>query len=674
MVTLDIQLNNKAVVQSQQGDHKSAVTYLNKALLACSTNRNMFVMANKSSTHENSNTFNSCENSNDANFDCTGEYDEGMCTFSRPMCIPPNGTKSLRSNIIKATILFNLGIMYTQLGDGAEAAANLKTAQSLQDEESRIEIADESDFNGPKIVAILHNLGHIDYHAGNLEESLEFYKAALETSRNKIGNEYFHGHIACSLNCIGVVRLQLYHDNEECAETLALLNEGLAIYKGLEDSHGTTTVMNNLGHVLVVMNLLDEALEMYEEVYRIRKENSSGTDLEIAATLFNIGETHHLLGNIDEALKMYLEFLPVASMYLDGDHPDIVRVLKIIADAYVEKEEYERALEYFQRALKTAKKSNPPDHSEAASIMNRIGNLHYQKGHLDKALVCYEEGLEVEYLLYDKNDIHLLVTIFNIARIYHNDNDLEYALEMYQKGLEIQRNCKDGETLKMADTLSSIGLICDQLGDFEAAIEFFEEALEIRKKHLGADNLDISSTLNSIGLAFFNNGCKEEALKNFKECLAIRNRNLSTPCKDIATVMYNIATVYLNIDQMDNAISAYKDCLDLERKGDRKSGVISCLQRLGIIHKELENYDAALDFYEEAVEICLENSVDCASHGKVANIFGLMGSVYIAKNDNANAVKTIARAIRANRIAGLPDNANVNVDENIVQDIASKLV
>jgi len=678
MANLDIQLNNKAVAQSQEGDHKSSLTYLNKALLACSTNLKISV-AEKASFGENVNTPDSSENYHDNNFEFTGDYDEGMSTFSRPIFIPPTGAESVQSKVIKVTILFNLGITYTRLGDDAEAAANFRLARSLKEEELRIaslrseknENTVGSEFNGPKTVAFLHNLGHIDYRAGNLEESLKLYQTALEISRNEIGIQYSDAHIACSLNCIGVVRLQMFQDTEECIETLAMLTDALAIYKGLEDIHGTTTVMNNRGRIMVVMDRLEEALEIYKDVYRMRKANSCCNNLDVAATLFNIGETCHLLGNIDDALKMYLEFLPVASMHLDEDHPDIVCVLKIIADAYSEKQQYERALEYFQRALKTTRKGNPPDLSENASILNRMGNLHYENGCLDEALRCYEEGLDVEHILYAKNDINLLVTIFNIARIYHNEDDLEYALEMYIKGLEIQRNCEDDGSLKMAGTLCSIGLIRNQLDEFEPSIEAFEEALEIRRSHLSDDSLIISSTLNSMGLVFFNNNHNEDALESFKECLAIRQRNLFTTNKDIATVLYNIATVYVDIDQTENAIFAFKDCLKLEREDERISGIISCLQRLGIIYKDLKHYDAAIGFYEEAVEICLGNSVDRASHVKVANIFGLLGGVYLAQNDSTNAAKTLARAIQANRIAGLPDDANLNVDLKLIQAIAS---
>jgi tetratricopeptide (TPR) repeat protein len=273
MVTLDIQYNNTAVEKSNRGDHKSAVTWLNRALLACSTNRNISCIEQKESGDVC--TLNSSENHNGANFEFTGQYDEGMSTFSRPTFIPTTGTETLRNNIIKATIFYNIGIMYTREGDDGEALANFQTAQALKGEDSNLSFkgpdAAGSNFDGPSTVAILHNIGHIEYRAGNLEDSLEKYKNALQIAQSTGSQNYYHSDVACTLNCIGVVRLQMYHDKEECEETLGLLTEAQAIYKGLEDSHGAATAMNNLGRVMVVMDKLEEALETYEEVYRIRK-------------------------------------------------------------------------------------------------------------------------------------------------------------------------------------------------------------------------------------------------------------------------------------------------------------------------------------------------------------------------------------------------------------------
>jgi len=675
MVTLDIQYNNTAVDKSIRGDHKSAVTLLNRALLACSTNRNISSIEQTSSGDVN--TLNSAsEINNGANFEFTGKYDEGMSTFSRPIFIPTNGPDSVRNNVIKATIFYNIGIMYAREGDDGEALANFQTAQALKGEDSNLSFTgpDAAVFDGPSTVAILHNIGHVEYRVGNLEVSLEKYKSALKIARSTGCQNYYHSDVACTLNCIGVVRLQMYHDKEECEETLGLLTEAQAIYKGLKDSHGAATAMNNLGRVMVVMDKLEEALKTYKEVYRIRKENSSGNNLDVAATLFNIGETYHLLGNVDKALEMYLQFLPVASMHLNEDHPDIGCVLKIIADAYGEKQEYERALEYFLRALKCANRGTPPDHGEAASILNRMGNLHYENGYLVEALKCYQQGLEVEQRLYDENDINLLVTMFNIARIHHNQNNLKASLKMYTAGLQIQRSCDENESLNMAGTLSSIGLIHDQMGEVEPTIEAFEEALMIRKKILGYDSLQVSSTLNSLGLVLFNNNYNEEAVEKFKECLSIRERNKSATGKDIATVLYNIATVYVDMGKIEDAITSFEKCLQLERDGDRKSGIISCLKRLGQIYKDTEHFDAAIEVYEGAVEICIGTLEDGANdHAEIANIFGLMGNIYLAKSDSTNAAKTIARAIRANRIAKLPDHANLNIDQSIVDLISSKL-
>ena len=675
MTNSAISFNNDAVECTNRGKHKNAVTCLNKALLACTSNRSL---PHEPHLCESDDTGQDSSQTR-ANGSQGAGYDEGMNVFSEPVKIPPSAIENCENAdvLIKATIFYNMGIVYARLQDNPEALANFQIARGQIAEASSMSRQrngnsdDNAIFTGPSVLAILLNIGKTQYVDGDFEESLDSYHTALETARSLHDRE--HTDVAKCLNCLGVVRLQLYQEPEDCQKTIDYLVEALGIYKNLDDKNGVATVMNNIGRVMIMKDELEKALEIYERVYTIRKELVGTDNLDVAATLFNIGETFHLLGRVDEALEMYLKFLPVATKHLHEDHPDVVCVLKIIADAFSEQNEYDRAFEFYHKALNCAKRAYGECHPEVASILNRLGNHQYENRFFQEALICYKEGLKVEQMVYERNDPNLLITIFNIARIHQNEGELEESLQMYLQGLAIQRASGDEFSLEIAGTLCSIGLLYDHLGELNSALRYYEESLQIRRELLGNGHLTVSSTLNSIGLVYFHHGDTEKALENFEECLRIRNGNEDAKGKDIATILYNIATVYMESDRGREAIPYFEECLRFEREEGRKSGTITCLKRLAQINTELNEYDSALNYYDDALQICLQNSMIEQNHEQVATILGLIGNLYLEKNDATNATNTIARAIRANRVAGLPDHANLNFDKKILDIISKKL-
>jgi tetratricopeptide (TPR) repeat protein len=537
-------------------------------------------------------------------------------------------------------------------------------------------------FKGPTEMAILHNIALMDYQRGteeSLHAALAKYEDILEMTKKAHGSDLFHMDVAYTLNSIGIVRLELDTEGniEAVQNTLDCFSQALAIFQKINSKQGEAIAMKNTARIMIAQNEFKAALDIYMEVYKMRKAMNGPDDLDAAAVLFNIGETYHLMEQVSDALSMYLKFLPVALKHLKEDHPDIVCVLKIIGDAFNEKQDYDHAFQFYYKSLKCARRVYGEYHVEVASILNRIGNLQYDYGFPDEALLCYQEGLEVERRLYPENDDNLLITMFNIARIHQKLDELEDSLEMYEQGLGIQRTKGPKEALNLASTLCSIGFLQDKLGNYDEAMRSYEEALAIRKEKTGSDDLIVSSTLNAIGLVYYHYEHHAEALAKFQECLAIRNLHPQAKDKDIAAILYNMATVYMNLDppQMQDAIHFFQKCVELEEKEGRRSGVVNCLKRIAEIHLDQREYDTALDYYEEAIRVYTDAaaSLEPEEKGDIATMYGLIGNIQLEFGNEGNATTSIAKAISWNRQAELPDHENLYFDDDVLFEISNQL-
>ncbi|GFH43780.1 hypothetical protein CTEN210_00253 [Chaetoceros tenuissimus] len=537
-------------------------------------------------------------------------------------------------------------------------------------------------FKGPTEMAILHNIALLDYQRGteeSLHAALAKYEDILEMAKKAHGSDLFHMDVAYTLNSIGIVRLELDTEGnmEAVQNTLDCFSQALAIFQQINSKQGEAIALKNTARIMIAQNEFNAALEIYMEVYEMRKAMSGPDDLDAAAVLFNIGETYHLMEQVSDALSMYLKFLPIALKHLKEDHPDIVCVLKIIGDAFNEKQDYDHAFQFYYKSLKCARRVYGEYHVEVASILNRIGNLQYDYGFPDEALVCYQEGLAVEKKVYPENDDNLLITMFNIARIHQKLDELEESLEMYLQGLRIQRTKGPKEALNLASTLCSIGFLHDKLGNYDDAMSSYEEALAIRKKKTGSDDLIVSSTLNAIGLVYYHYEHHAEALAKFQECLAIRNLHPQAKDKDIAAILYNMATVYMNLTppQFQDAVHFFQRCAELEEKEGRRSGVVNCLKRIAEIHLDQRKYNAALGHYEEAIRVYTDaaESLEPAEKGDIATMYGLIGNIQLELGKESNATTSIAKAIAWNRQAELPDHENLYFDDDVLFEISNQL-
>jgi tetratricopeptide (TPR) repeat protein len=95
-----------------------------------------------------------------------------------------------------------------------------------------------------------------------------------------------------------------------------------------EDHIAVGTSWNNVGCVYFQQANYDSATDAYRRALRIRR-NEQGDSVDVAATLFNIGQVFPQ-GDNDRALRHYQEFLKLAKKHFRDYHRDICIVTTCI--------------------------------------------------------------------------------------------------------------------------------------------------------------------------------------------------------------------------------------------------------------------------------------------------------------------------------------------------------
>jgi tetratricopeptide (TPR) repeat protein len=346
------------------------------------------------------------------------EYDEGMHVFSSPVPMEVKIMDLIDSHDAAAcVVLYNLGQLSLLRHKDKEATDCFQRALFLTRRVTKSSPVSS--------VAILHNIGYIQYRNSELEKSLSTFNEAIQVFRhysNKL-------ELAATLNCLGV----LYFHMPTCDTTKAMecYVRALEMRKSLfgsEHKDGVATTLNNIGRVYYTKGEYDHALSKYIEALSIRRSILGRDHLDVAATIYNAGQTVHQQGDLEQALKYYQEFMSITVPKLGETHRDVAIMLKCMAQIYHERREYERAISLYSEALSVGRAALGM-HAEVASILNKMGNLHYERGDFDRATERYKEGLAVEQAVLHKHHPNICVTLTNIAQIAKQRGNFPEALK-----------------------------------------------------------------------------------------------------------------------------------------------------------------------------------------------------------------------------------------------------
>jgi tetratricopeptide (TPR) repeat protein len=357
------------------------------------------------------------------------EYDEGMHVFSTPVRMEGPVLAAMDSPNAGATVLlYNMGQLCLLRHRDEEANECLVRALFLARCNCRRENNSVTPVKPnlyPGVVAILHNIGYIQYRNCDLEKSLRTFNEALQVYR-QVPNKL---ELAATLNCLGV--LYFHSPKSDTSRAMDYYNKSLEIRRELigTEHRDVATMLNNIGRVHYIKGEYDMALTKYLEALRIRRKLLGNDHLDVAATVYNAGQTYHQASKLTEALKYYQEFMSITVPKLGQTHRDVAIMLKCMAQIYHERREYERALSLYDEALSVGRAALGM-HAEVASILNKMGNLYYERGDFDAAIIRYQEGLEVERQVLHSLHPNITVTLTNIGQIHKQRGEYVQALKL----------------------------------------------------------------------------------------------------------------------------------------------------------------------------------------------------------------------------------------------------
>jgi predicted ATPase len=305
----------------------------------------------------------------------------------------------------------------------------------------------------------------------------------------------------------------------------ALLDEGLALYRTLDDRAGMAAVLTDLGVLARNRGEYERAQALHEESLALWR--SLGEKRGIATSLSNLGGLARGLGDYRRAMALHEEVLALRREL--GDKWGIAYSLDTLGVLSRDLGDYRRAMALHQESLALSRELG--DRSGIAYSLTNLGVVARSLGDYDGAAALLSESLALRRELGDKPG--LARTLYGLAALARDQGDSERALALHQESLVLRRELRDKRGI--AITLNCLGELWCERGEYARARTLLEESLALRRAL--RDQWGIAYSHYDLGTLAFQQGDLAHATSLAQESLAafwdLGNQERAAVCLDV---------------------------------------------------------------------------------------------------------------------------------------------
>jgi tetratricopeptide (TPR) repeat protein len=532
---------------------------------------------------------------------------------------------------IVAGILFNIGVVYSEMNEYEQALDSLKQCLRI-----RGTIHGEEHILYAQTIQKIGDifLGMSDYH-----EALESYNWALDVMY--IDPNIHRVEIGEILDNKGTI----HYSKGEIDEALQCHQEALRSkqFELGEDHPELASTYHHIGNCLSDQGNVDDAVVHFEEAIRLKELDPEGGPERDADVLTIEGILHNLEGNQDQGLECYEKSLQILVTKVPYRKEKVASLLHLIGCVYLMSGEQKKAMKLFEESLQARRKVLGFVHLDVASTLFNMAFLHQTRNRLDKALKCLEEALKIRQLRLPDSE-KVAVTHEKIGSLARAIGKTKKAQINFEDALRIRRLIHGEQHEAVATVLQELGDLMDDLSEYDSAMSYYIDALDIRRNRLGLDDIAVAETLYSMGYTLHNNDEPDRALVCFEESLNIRRYQLGDDSKEVGDTLNMIGFLKAKRGELDDALTLLWDALRIRKIQEDHVKVSETLKNIGNVHREKKERDLAVECYEECLRI--RRTELGPEHEKVADALIAMGNVQSDMDHKDDAMRSYQEALK----------------------------
>jgi len=390
-----------------------------------------------------------------------------------------------------------------------------------------------------------------------------------------------------------------------------ILERGVSDIELLEDEepHVQGTLLQTMGFVYMKLGLFRDAQPLLEKAAELRHEAAasspadSACSLELAETLYHLGEVVHYQRRPEEAQAYYEESLALRRAAHNGDHEEIAAALDLVGRALRDQNRFDDARKAHDEAHAIrARLANGRPTAELSESLQSIAQLHEARGEWEEAAHFYQEALDMRRDVLGEDHAEIPELIFGLANVTRQLSDLPEAERLFREALSVCEVVYGPDHVNTGHCADNLGIVINDLGlelrdagdseqaaiKFDEAEAFYQRAIENRSKNYGERHPVTALSINNLGTLERDRGNDQRALDLLTEAKEICAEAYGADDPEVAARQINIGWVLQKMGRRDEAEQAFLDCWRIRQRtfGDEHFSTVQAVKALVDLYDE----------------------------------------------------------------------------------------
>ena len=388
-------------------------------------------------------------------------------------------------------------------------------------------------------------------------------------------------------------------------------------------------ILEAMGRVYVTMARYPDARRALEQSLDLRLARLGPDHVEVAGSLFYLGEVLRRSGEYRKADSVTRRALAIRTAALGPRHPLTADALAQLAGIAVYLSDFPGAERMSRQALEIRRASlRPNDRAIGMSLelhaahLRRLGRVDEAAGELGEAIALNKSlgGPGVADAAY------LQLRLADLLLEAHGDTAQVEAL--MRSALAATRSALGDEHIRTAWAMGDLAGLLSKRGKHAEAESLARDALGIAERTYGPSHMSVSGFYESLSLIYRRAGRFDDAERMVRNQLAILESIVGRSHPAYASALSIRSDLLTELGRHDEAIAARRQVMEIRRRafgqGNALEGID--LSKLGRVYALKGEYATADSLFREALANQRRYVPD--THPDVREIYGVMADRY----------------------------------------------
>lgn len=237
--------------------------------------------------------------------------------------------------------------------------------------------------------------------------------------------------------------------------------------------------------------------------------------------------------------------------------------------------------------------------------------------------------------------------VAQIDELLKKANDAVYVTGQLKEAEEESRQALDlsqrlGDKPRTLRAIIALGTACGYQFHWTEGLELNRQAIQLARE-LG-DKKALTRSINNAATALRYMGRSDEALNSYYQTVALARDGGDLQME--WTALRNIGALYYETGESDRSEAPLKEALRIAREMKNKVLESVSLDTLGLSEMDREHYPAALDYYQQSLDLKPENPL------VMAEVLNNMGITHELMGESKKAVEILQEALKTQEASG----------------------